>query len=92
MKKIISLILVLTMILTACSGEKTEPSDTTPGTEVSAGDTEDITEGGKYAEEQVYKTVYSEELQTINYLSTATSVELALAANLVDTLVDYDKY
>lgn len=90
MKKLLSLLLVLTMVLTACSGGTTPaPSEPAPS-EKPAG--EDITEGGKYAEEQVYKTVYAEEIQTINYLTTATNVEFALAANLVDTLVDYDKY
>lgn len=93
MKKIISLLLVLTMLLTACSGG-------TPKTEQPSGTGEptvdpnavDVTEGGRYDAVQEYKTVYSEEIQTINYLTTATTVEFALAANLVDTLVDYDKY
>lgn len=39
---------------------------------------------------QVYSTVYSGEVTTINYLITATENEFGLAANLVDTLVDYD--
>ena len=88
MKKIISLMLILALILTACSSGATDtkqPSQT-------EGSGEDITEGGKYDAVQEYKTVYSEELQTINYLTTATAVEFGLAANLVDTLVDYDKY
>lgn len=90
MKKILSLLLALTMILTACSsGTTTDPIEQ-PGTDAPTG--EDVTEGGKYAAEQVYKTVYAEEIQTINYLTTATNVEFALAANLVDTLVDYDRY
>ncbi len=90
MKKLISLLLVLTMILTACSGGTAPGSAEEPKTP--EGPKDDITEGGKYAAEQVYKTVYAEEIQTINYLTTATNVEFALAANLVDTLVDYDKY
>jgi oligopeptide transport system substrate-binding protein len=92
MKKLLSLLLVLTMILTACSGGTTPtPAEPAPSGEQPAVE-EDVTEGGKYAKEQVYKTVYAEEIQTINYLTTATTVEFALAANLVDTLVDYDKY
>ncbi len=39
-----------------------------------------------------YKTVYSGEITTMNYLVTATTAEFALAANFVDTLIDYDKY
>lgn len=95
MKKIISLLLVLTLILTACSGgaSNTDQPPSTEGTQTGdSTSTEDITEGGKYDPVQEYKTVYSEEIQTINYLTTATTVEFALAANLVDTLVDYDKY
>ncbi len=41
---------------------------------------------------QEYKTVYSGEITTLNYLVTATTAEFALAANFVDTLIDYDKY
>lgn len=41
---------------------------------------------------QEYSTVYSGEVTTLNYLVTASENEFALAANLVDTLVDYDKY
>ena len=91
MKKIISIMLVLALILTACSGGKanTPPQPDTPTT---TGGAEDITEGGKYDAVQEYKTVYAEEITTINYLTTVTNVEFALAANLVDTLVDYDKY
>lgn len=93
MKKILSLLLVLTLILTACTGGTTPaPAPSEPAPSQEPAPAEDITEGGKYAEEQVYKTVYAEEIQTINYLTTATTVEFALAANLVDTLVDYDKY
>lgn len=40
--------------------------------------------------EQVYKAVYSGEVTTINYLVTSSENEFGLAANLVDTLVDYD--
>jgi len=89
MKKIISLMLILALILTACSSGASDTEQPSQA-EVPAGD--DITEGGKYDSVQEYKTVYAEEIQTINYLTTATTVEFALAANLVDTLVDYDKY
>lgn len=42
------------------------------------------------AEPMIYSTVYSGEVTTINYLTTASENEFGLAANLVDTLVDYD--
>lgn len=89
MKKIISLLLVLLLILTACTGKTT---NTDKPSQQEKQKTDDITEGGKYDAVQEYKTVYAEEIQTINYLTTATTVEFALAANLVDTLVDYDRY
>ena len=96
MKRLLSLLLVLVMVLSACTGGTTPPTSETPGTpetpDTSEEKPEDVEEGGKYAAEQVYKTVYAEEIQTINYLTTTTNVEFALAANLVDTLVDYDMY
>lgn len=41
---------------------------------------------------QEYSTVYSGEYTTLNYLVTASTEEFAAAANLVDCLVEYDKY
>lgn len=41
---------------------------------------------------QEYTTAYAQEIETLNYLVTASEVEYGLAANLVDTLVDYDRY
>ncbi len=39
-----------------------------------------------------YRTLYSAEVGSLNYLTTATTAEFALAANVIDTLVEYDKY
>ena len=39
-----------------------------------------------------YYTVYSGEVTTMNYLITATESEYALAANMVDSLVEHDPY
>lgn len=41
---------------------------------------------------QEYRTVYSGEITTLNYLTTASTNEFALAANFVDSLIDYDRY
>ncbi len=41
---------------------------------------------------QEYSTVYSGEVTTLNYLITSSTNEFAMAANLIDTLIDYDKY
>ncbi len=43
-------------------------------------------------EASVFRTLYSGEVTTLNYLYTATTNEFALSANVIDTLVEYDKY
>ena len=45
-----------------------------------------------YAENGSYRTLYSGEVTTLNYLTTATTNDFALSANIIDTLVEYDKY
>ena len=42
--------------------------------------------------ESVFRTLYAGEITTLNYLYTATTNEFAVAANVIDTLVEYDKY
>lgn len=44
------------------------------------------------AESSVFRTLYAGEITTLNYLYTATTNEFAVAANVIDTLVEYDKY
>ena len=45
------------------------------------------------AEEAVtYRTLYSGELGSLNYLTTATTNEFTVAANIIDTLVEHDIY
>lgn len=39
-----------------------------------------------------YKKLYSEEIKTLNYLKTSETNEFGALANMVDSLVDYDKY
>lgn len=74
MKKLIPLILVLTLVLTSCGTSKTG------------------TDSADYKDVQEYNTVYSGEITTLNYLVTATTAEFSLAANFVDTLIDFDRY
>lgn len=50
------------------------------------------TSGENIAAIQEYTSVYSGEITTLNYLVTSTTSEFAIAANLVDTLIDYDRY
>lgn len=44
------------------------------------------------AESTAYRTLYSGEFTSLNYLTTATTNEFAMAANVIDTLVEYDEY
>ncbi|MDM5331988.1 peptide ABC transporter substrate-binding protein [Ureibacillus composti] len=48
--------------------------------------------GEKSGDAVEYKLVYSGEIKTLNYLKTAETNEFAVAANLVDGLIEYDKY
>lgn len=49
--------------------------------------------GAALADEPVtYRTLYSGEVTTLNYLITSSTNEFGLAANLIDTLVEYDNF
>ena len=93
MKRFLSLILVLTLILSACSsGTNTEPKQPNQPDQPEGPIQEDITGSGRYATEQIYTQAYAEEVTTLNYLVTTTNVDMLISANLVDSLVDYDRY
>lgn len=49
----------------------------------------DSSDSGETSE---YRTVYSGEIKTLNYLKTAETNEFALSANLVEGLIEYDEY
>lgn len=88
-KKLLSAILVAAMavsMLTGCgSSSSTTSSDgqtaASAATEAGTGETD-----GK----NVYRVLYSSEVSTLNYLTTATTNEYQVGANVVDTLVEYD--
>ena len=42
--------------------------------------------------EAVYRTLYSGEIGTLNYLTTGTTNEFTVSANIIDTLVERDEY
>jgi len=91
MKRILALTLVLVLIISGCSPK--EPAITPPTTDnTTPGSTDVPKEQSNVADVQEYTQVYSSELTTINYLTTGNNNEFAVAANLVDSLVDYDKY
>lgn len=43
-------------------------------------------------EKNIYNMVYFGEITSLNYLRTDTEIDYALCSNLIDNLVDYDKY
>lgn len=78
-KKLLALGLagVMTLSLVACGGGSGASSGS------SGGDAENLS---------VYRTLYSSEVTTLNYLTTGTTNEYAIGANVVDCLVEYDCY
>jgi oligopeptide transport system substrate-binding protein len=70
-------VMVCASILAGCNTSK--PTSQDPNT-------------SKVEVKQEYSTVYSGEVTTLNYLITASENEFAAAANLVDTLIEHDKY
>ncbi len=49
-------------------------------------------DGREFADEQVYRTLYSSEVTTMNYLVSVTTYELVVGANTIDSLVENDPY
>ncbi len=84
--RILAALLALTMLLTlaACGGDK-PAADTTAA--AVPGET-----AAPVTEEAVYRTLYSGEVTTLNYLITGQTNELTIAANVVDCLVEYNSF
>lgn len=49
-------------------------------------------DGREFADEQVYRSLYSSEVTTMNYLVSGTTYELVVGANTIDSLVENDTY
>ena len=49
-------------------------------------------DGREFADEQVYRTLYSSEVTTMNYLVSGTTYELVVGANTIDSLVENYPY
>lgn len=47
---------------------------------------------GENGEKVTFRTLYTGEVQTLNYLTTSTTNDYAISANIIDCLVDYDQY
>jgi oligopeptide transport system substrate-binding protein len=80
MKKFITLMITAVFSISILAGCKTGETKT------------DTPKETKPEVKQEYSSVYGGELTTINYLTTASENEFAVAANLVDTLIEHDKY
>ena len=95
MKKVISLMLVIMLVISGCGTKQPEtPAATQPAENTTSSGTETVvaTETAKYDEVQEYKAVYSGEVTTLNYLTTNSTSEFGIAANFIDTLIEYDQY
>lgn len=71
---------VLALNLCACS--VAAPAPTRAGNSVSLAVEDPVT----------FRTLYSSEVETLNYLVSYSAVDTALSANVIDALVDYDSY
>jgi len=80
MKRLISLILTLMLILTSCGGSTNARTDSPAASD----------ESSKAMKE--YTTVYDTETTTLNYLVSSLSETREVVYNLVEGLVDFDKY
>ena len=49
-------------------------------------------DGREIADEQVYRSLYSSEVTTMNYLVSGTTYELVVGANTIDSLVENDTF
>ena len=87
-KRLLALALALALVLSlaACGGKDDAPDNSTNAP--AAGDQNGSTPAP--AEGSVYRTLYSAELTTLNYLVTGLNNEMSVCANLVDCLVEYD--
>ena len=71
--------LVLALGMTACAADKA--TDATEGSPAPA-----------VSENTVFRKLYASEVTTLNYLITTQENEMTIAANVVDCLVEYDRY
>ena len=88
MKRLLAAVLTLTMVfaLAACGGSGSGTASTTAPAAAPAETAAAVTENA------VYRTLYASEVTTLNYLTSSTTNELTIAANIVDCLVEYDSY
>lgn len=77
---------VMAASLAACGSSSSGSADSTSGAAGSE------SSSASSDEKVTYRTLYSGEVQTLNYLTTSTTNDYAISANIIDCLVDYDSY
>ncbi len=104
MKKYLALLLAAMMMLGCLAGcgdnDTNTPDDSQQGEQNNPQQPDDNTtdqphvgpDGRTAAAEQVYRTVYSSELTSLNYLSDGQTYNLGVGANCIDPLVENDSY
>ena len=90
MKKLLALLCALVMILGVAAG-CTGPAN---GNDPSAGNSGGSTgpDGRTRSAEQTYRMLYNSEVSTLNYLYSASEIDMIFGANCVETLVSSDSY
>ena len=90
MKKLLALLCALVMILSVAAG-CTGPAN---GNDLSAGNNGGSTgpDGRTRSAEQTYRMLYNSEVSTLNYLYSASEIDMIFGANCVETLVSSDSY
>ena len=75
--------------------EPQQPTESTPPTEAPVEPEPESNigpDGREFADEQVYRSLYSSEVTTMNYLVSGATYELVVGANTIDSLVENDTY
>jgi oligopeptide transport system substrate-binding protein len=104
MKKTLALLLVIAMVASCfvgCGTTNTPAQTENPTTTDAGGETAPVEtvpaveygpDGREIAAEQIYRTLYTSEVTTMNYLSSGNTYDLVVGANTVDWLVEPDQY
>ncbi|MFI3237278.1 MAG: peptide ABC transporter substrate-binding protein [Lachnospiraceae bacterium] len=89
-KRTLAVLMSAIMVASSLSGCGSSETTASTSTEESVVTAESETSEASDSEESVYRTLYSSEISTMNYLTTGTISNQAVAANTVDTLIEYD--
>jgi oligopeptide transport system substrate-binding protein len=91
-KKMLSVLLAAACVTGLLSGCGSSAETTTGSNDSVSAVSDSSEETTAESEDGVYRVLYSSEVSTLNYLTTATTNEYQVGANVVDTLVEYDSY